>query len=562
MHTTPKHLIERYTRAGWWGNHTISDIFDQSAARHSERVALIDPLNRDTLTDGATQQLTWSALADRVQGLTAAFYAAGLRRDDRVVVQLPNIAELPISYLALLRLGVIVSPVPMQYGPHELRQAIQKLSPSAYVTVSRWKQVRHAARNAPVFAKHCPVLAFGEEPPVDAISLSLESAISVESSRQYTEHLTLSANDIATICWTSGTTGQPKGVPRSHNHWIVSGYSSADTAGVHSADVLLSPFPLVNMASLGGFFLPWLSNGNTLVLHHPFDSRVYLEQLELHRVTYTVAAPAVLNMLLNQPELLDRADLSHLRAIGSGGAPLTEWMVATFQQKYGIYVINVFGSNEGLCLSSGPADLPNPADRARYFPHYGFQGAVWKSRVSAMTHTRIVDMETREEIHTPGTPGELEISGPTVFDGYWESEEDNQNVFSEDGYFRSGDIFEIPSDPQKASYFAFVGRSKDIIVRGGVKISPSEIDSLLAAHPKVAAAAVAGYEDDILGERIGVAVVAKPGETVALDDITDFLRQQGVATFKLPERICSVDALPTNPSGKIMRRSLKVLFEG
>jgi len=561
MRTTPMRLIETYTRAGWWGCRTIMDLFDQSAALHSERIALIDPLNRHNFTDGSAQQLTWSDLADRVKRLTAAFYAAGLRCDDRVVVQLPNIVELPISCLALLRLGVIVSPVPMQYGPHELRQAVEKLSPSAYVTASRFKQAPFAAKHAPVFSKHCPVLAFGEEPTGDVISVSLDCAKSVEPSLEYTEKLTLSADDIATICWTSGTTGQPKGVPRSHNHWIVSGYSSADTAGVNSDDVLLNPFPMVNMASFGGFFLPWLINGNTLVLHHPFDAGVYLEQLESHRVTYTIAAPAVLNMLLNQPELLDRTDLSQLRAIGSGGAPLTEWMVTTFQQKYGIYVINIFGSNEGLCLSSGPADLPSPADRARYFPRYGYKGATWSSRVSTMTRTRIVDTETREEIHTPGTPGELEICGPTVFDGYWESEEENQQVFSEDGYFRTGDIFEIPDDPRKASYFAFVGRSKDIIVRGGVKISPSEIDNLLAAHPKLAAAAAVGYDDDILGERVGIAVVAKAGETVSLDEVTQFLRQQGIATFKLPERMRIVDTLPTNATGKVMRRNLKVLFE-
>lgn len=562
MRTTSKGLIEKYTQAGWWGNRTIPDIFDQSAALNGERIALIDPLNRHTLTDGAAQRLTWSALADRVQGLTAAFHAAGLRQDDRVIVQLPNIAELPISCLALMKLGVIVSPVPMQYGAHELRLAIEKLSPSAYITTSRLKQARHAAINGPVFARHCPVMTFGEEPPVDAIRLSLNQADPCQQSRDYVVQPDVSANDIATICWTSGTTGQPKGVPRSHNHWIASSYSSADTAGVHSGDVLLSPFPMVNMASFGGFFVPWLINGNTLVLHHPFDAGVYLEQLELHRVSYTVAAPAVLNMLLNQPWLLDRTDLSHLRVIGSGGAPLTEWMVAAFQQKYGIHVINVFGSNEGLCLSCGPTDLPDPADRARYFPRYGYKGAVWKSRVSGMTQTRIVDMDTREEILTPCTPGELEISGPTVFDGYWESEEDNLKVFSEDGYFRTGDLFEIPSDPQKSNYFAFVGRSKDIIVRGGVKISPSEIDSLLAAHPKLAAAAVVGYPDDTLGERVGVAVVARPGETVSLEDITEFLRQQGVAIFKLPERICSVDALPMNATGKVMRRDLRIHFEG
>ena len=160
-----------------------------------------------------------------------------------------------------------------------------------------------------------------------------------------------------------------------------------------------------------------------------------------------------------------------------------------------------------------------------------------------------------------GKQGELEIWGASVFDGYYESPETNAEVFTEDGYFKTGDVFEIAGDGDQARFYKFVGRCKDIIVRGGVNISPDEIDNLLAGHPKVAEVAVVGYDDEVMGERVGAAVVAKPDEDVTLEELTDFLRELGLAVFKLPEQLRCVDALPHNATGKVLRRELKDLFD-
>ena len=153
------------------------------------------------------------------------------------------------------------------------------------------------------------------------------------------------------------------------------------------------------------------------------------------------------------------------------------------------------------------------------------------------------------------------IWGATVFDGYYKSPEANAEVFSDDGYFRTGDVFELTGDGEQPQFYKFVGRCKDIIVRGGVNISPDEIDSELAAHPKVAQVCVVGIDDEIMGERIGAAVVPKPGESVTLDDLTGFLRERGVAVFKLPEKLLCVDELPFNATGKIQRRDVKSMFD-
>ena len=559
MKTTPQTLIDQYRANGWWGDEKLCDWLDLAVSTRPRQWALIDQPERAIIAEGSPQRLTFEDLAEKVSALSCQFYAAGLRTNDIVIVHLPNIAELAITYFALDRLGVIISPVPVQYDLFELRHVASEVNPAAYISTSHLKGKAFAETRMPALEGVCPTLCFGQSVR-NATSINLDDRSDHENWRAYTGSLDRSADDILTICWTSGTTGQPKGVPRSHNHWRISALATSSTADFTAEDVMLNPFPLVNMAALGGFLFPWVMCQSTLVLHHPFDLSLFLKQLESERITYTIAAPTILTMLLNQRGLLDQIDLSALRAIGSGGAPLSEWMVSTFQQDYNIIVANIFGSNEGLCMTSSGLDLPDPNERAQYFPRFGLPGRQWNNQVSSMVKTRLVDLETREVISDPGIQAELEISGPSVFDGYWQAETTNREVFSEDGFFRTGDVFEIPLDPDKSDYYRFVGRSKDIIIRGGMKISPDEIDNLLAAHPALTSAAVVGYEDPVLGERIGVAAVPATDAELTLDMITGYLKEQGLAVFKLPERLLVVDALPLNATGKVLRRELKKLF--
>ena len=559
MKTTPQTLIDQYRANGWWGDEKLCDWLDLAVSTRPRQWALIDQPERAIIAEGSPQRLTFEDLAEKVSALSCQFYAAGLRTNDIVIVHLPNIAELAITYFALDRLGVIVSPVPVQYDLFELKHVAGEVNPAAYISTSHLKGEAFAETRMPALEGVCPTLCFGQSVR-NATSINLDDRGDHANWRAYTASLDRSADDILTICWTSGTTGQPKGVPRSHNHWRISALATSSAANFTAEDVMLNPFPLVNMAALGGFLFPWVMCQSTLVLHHPFDLSLFLKQLESEQITYTIAAPTILTMLLNQRDLLDQIDLPALRAIGSGGAPLSEWMVSTFQHDYNIIVANIFGSNEGLCLTSSGVDLPDPNERAQYFPRFGIEGRQWTNEVSSMVQTRLVDLETREVISDPGIEAELEISGPSVFDGYWQAEKTNLEVFSEDGFFRTGDVFEIPLDPDKSDYYHFVGRSKDIIIRGGMKISPDQIDNLLAAHPALTSAAVVGYEDPILGERIGVAAVPSMDTELTLEMITDYLKEQGLAIFKQPERLLIVDALPLNATGKVLRRELKQLF--
>jgi acyl-CoA synthetase (AMP-forming)/AMP-acid ligase II len=321
---------------------------------------------------------------------------------------------------------------------------------------------------------------------------------------------------------------------------------------------------MVNMAGIAGMFLPWLLTGATLIQHHPFDLPVFLGQIATERVTYTLAPPPLLMLLLLKPELMADADISSVRILGSGAAPLSTAMVRGWKDRYGIDVINYFGSNEGVSLVGDPATIPDPDERARFFPRIGAGGYSWPNRVTRGTRTRLVDPDTGEEITEPGRPGELRIAGPTVFAGYLTGGIGSPldlDAFDAAGYFRTGDVFEIATHGGDADprYYRYVDRAKDLVIRGGMNISPVELEALLHLHPAVAEAAVVGYPDPVLGERVCAVVVARPGAAagISLDSVREFLAGRGVAGYKLPDRIELVAALPRNPVGKVLKRDLR-----
>jgi acyl-CoA synthetase (AMP-forming)/AMP-acid ligase II len=293
------------------------------------------------------------------------------------------------------------------------------------------------------------------------------------------------------------------------------------------------------------------------VLHHPLDPAVLLAQIQKEKINYTVAPPALLSVLLMKPEILASTDLSSIENIGSGSAPLSPWMISQWQQKYGIHVINMFGSNEGAALTSGPKEFQDPADRAQYFPRFGVPGYEWCSRIAGQTCSKLVDPSTRAVITESGVAGEMAIKSPGIFPGYYKRPDLTEKVFDDDGYFYTGDLFEIAGDGEKLNRYRFVSRLKNIIVRGGFKISPEEIEGLVTGHPGVAEAAVVGYPDRTLGERVCLVIAPRKGRTVTLEEIVDYLKRQEVAVYKLPEKLLIVAQLPRNPVGKVLTKTLK-----
>lgn len=550
MRTTPQHLATEYRASGAWSEQRIGDLYAACAAAEPARLALVDPPNRLVLDGAAPRRLDWRSLSALVDATMVALADAGLRRDDVLVTQLPNVVEYVAVYLACSRLGVVISPVPMQFRRGELEPLCKLTRARALLTVLAFKGTEHA-RLATTLTDGPRVLVLGRKAPLGTRPFVSEpSSTDAARVRELELAASVHADDIVTICWTSGTEGVPKGVPRSHNHWISGSVSHYDGAQIRRGDRLLNPFPLVNMAALGGCFMSWLRAAGTLLLHHPFELPVFLQQIATEQPEYAIAPPAVLMMLLQNEALLNGVDLSCLRCIGSGSAPLPPVMIKGYKDRYGIEIINNFGSNEGVALCSGPLETPDPESRSRLFPRFGRAELDWPQRIAKITHTRLMDPESGAEIVEPHRPGEMQIRGPVVFDGYFAAPQITARSFTADGWFRTGDLFEIDASGR---YYQFVGRLKQLINRGGVKIAPDEIDAVLAAHPDVAEAAVVGYPDEVLGERICAVVVPKPGRTVTVESLQDHFRARELAVFKWPERVRIVERLPRNPVGKVVR---------
>ncbi|WP_329425704.1 acyl--CoA ligase [Streptosporangium sp. NBC_01495] len=530
LHTQER--IDRYTAGGWWTGDTIDQLLRAQVSARPGALAIADPPNKADLLPGEIKRLTWSELDTEVDRVAGVLRGRGIGPGDVVAVQLPNSVELAVTFLAVVRVGAVVTPFPVQYREYELNQLCALAGAVIFVTSTT------AAARVP---ENIPALTWGAD--LDTASSPPEA-----SGVPYEAH----PADPVTICWTSGTEATPKGVPRCHYDWLAVASTCAAAPGLTEDDVILNPFPMVNMAGIGGVFLPWLKTGSVLVQHHPFDLPTYLGQIAAEGVTYTLAPPALLTMLLQQEAILARTDLTTLTRIGSGSAPLPPPMVKGWQERYGIAIINFFGSNEGVALLSDPVHMPDPEDRARFFPRPDAPGTTWPGTLGA-TRTKLVD-PLGTEIVEAGIPGELCLSGPTVFSGYLPGTA-AADPFDGDGYLMTGDVFEIAGD--QGQYLRYVDRAKDLVIRGGMNIAPAELEALVSGHPAVAEVAVVGYADEVLGERVCVVLVPKPGQTVDLASVVDHLRGRGIASYKLPERLELVEALPRNPLGKILKRELK-----
>lgn len=566
MILVPQEKIDDYTRQGWWGERTLGALFLDQAERLGPSLAVADPPNRAQITGDAPQRWSWQDLLAEVGRYAAFLHSQGLRKDDVLVMQLPNCVEMHALYLACAVLGVVMTPVPVQYRAHELshvvttteaRLAITTARVGTYASAQQWCQ--HAAQ----FSSLQAIWSLGENLPEGCGDLRAALATApvwdAAALRAHMQSIGLTAHDVLTICWTSGTEAQPKGVPRNHNEWLIIGRSVMDAGQMQPGTQMLIPFPFVNMAGVSTSLVAWLMCGGGLHQHHPFDLDVFIEQLRQQAIDYSVAAPAVLNQLLKQPEKLAGVDLSRLKRLGSGGGPLSQWLMEEMYTQFGIEVVNYFGSNEGASMASAPADMPDRSQRAHFFPRVGVPGFEWTLSNSRKISTRLVDLDTGEDITGPGRVGELRFKGPTIFSGYYRSPQLTARAFDAQGYYRTGDLFEIAGERQQ--FYRFAGRHKDIVIRGGMNISSEEIENLLLGHPKVRESAVIGCPDAVLGEKVCAVVVPQPGQTVTLEELVHHLRHvEQVAAFKWPEKLILVEALPRNAVGKVLKRELRERF--
>lgn len=537
-----KSAIHEYTAAGCWGTRTLLDDFREHAARMPDRVAIVDPPDKAMLLGQPPERISYRDLSRAVEGTASALAAAGIEKDDVVLVQLPNCWELAMLYLAIARAGAVISPVPMQWRAKELAYVAGLTRATALVTVDSFHGFGH--------------LAMAKE--IQAVAPALKTLFSYPEIRAMArtepdpglDRVRVEANEVFTICWTSGTEAQSKGCPLSHNNWRCQA-ALASTAGIGPGDTLLTAGPLVNMGALGTVFAPWLLNGGTMVLHHPFDPLLLLKQMVEEKVHYTLLVPAVLNLILKHPAARG-IDLGGLKSITVGSAPPSLWAMEEFEKRWAVAMGNIWGMNEGTGIVSGVSDVPEIARRVDQFPRYGASGFTWSVPLTRFIRTKVVDA-AGAPLAEMDAVGELLYRGPNVMPGYFGRPDLNARAFDAEGFFRTGDLFQVKG-PQ---YLKFFDRVKDIIIRGGHNISAQEVENVLVGHPGIQDVAAVGMKDETLGERTCVFAVPRPGATLTLEGIVEFMKKAGVATYKLPERLEVVAAIPRNPVGKILKSRLR-----
>lgn len=530
----PPALIERYTKAGFWGERTLLDLIDAAAP---ERPAIVDPPDREALVGTPPAALDWGGFRRAVDAIASGLVRAGVRRDDIVMVQLPNVWELLALYFAVARAGGVISPMPMQWRASELRNVKETSGARLAIGVRRFKDAEP--------------LAIAASLGLETLALEDITAMAAgEVDRAALDARRPGANDIFSLCWSSGTEANAKGCPMSHNNWLFQMRLLPNSVSVAEGDRVLAPAPMVNMTGAVAW-ISWLAARGTLLLHHPVDVPLLLRQLMTDDVQFTILVPAILNMILKLPQV-DQIDLSSVRSIATGSAPPSRWSMEEFKRRWNIEICNLWGQTEGTGLIGGPVDVPDFGKRADHFPWWGKEGTQWAPTVEGL-ELKLLGEDGQPRVR-PEEVGELVYRGPNVFAGYFNRPDLAPTSFTEDGFFRTGDFFVVRDE----RHIGFFDRKKDMIIRGGFNISAAEVENLVLTSPLVQDVAAVAVPDEVMGEKTCIFVVPKPQQPVpALADIVEHLKRVGVASYKLPERLEIVETIPRNPVGKILKAQLR-----
>ncbi len=541
-----KESIQKWTESGAWGKRNLIDYFRFHVRKSPDKVCLVDPLNREALLGQKPERLTYAELNRAVDATAEALLAKGLGKDNIILVQLPNCWELAMLYLAIPRMGGLISPMPMQWRSSELEYIAKLTDAAAIITVGTFGNFNHREMAGNVQAKQAGIR---EIILLDEIQEMARGPVTGKL-----EGIDIDPNNVFTLCWSSGTEAEPKGCPLSHNNWIFQSTLCFEMAPIHWGDNLITAGPLVNMASIGTVFIPWIIGGGKMVLHHPFDGGAFVMQLMSEEIHYTLLVPAIVNALLKHP-MVDKFDFSKMRAITIGAAPPSLWSVQELKRRWGIEFANIWGQNEGTANVSGNYDIPDMEMRLDHFLYLG-AGSKWTGKATQMSRNvsmKLVNPAIPEGPKAVGDVGELWYRGPNVIPCYFRRPDLTAKAFDSEGYFNTGDLFQLKDN----DCIGFFERAKDIIIRGGYNISAQEVENMILGHPKVMDAAAVAMPDENLGERTCIYVVPKPGESLTLEEIKAFMTEKGIAVYKIPERLEIIAAIPRNPVGKILKKELR-----
>ncbi|MGC5014302.1 (2,3-dihydroxybenzoyl)adenylate synthase [Streptosporangium sp. DT93] len=551
----PPEFEARYVAEGYWSDRLLGDVL---RGGDPERTALV----------AGDERLTYAELDRRADRTAAGFARLGIRRGDRVVVQLPNTSSFIVVFLALVRIGaapVLALPahrsseigylcelsearayvIPDVHGGFDHRELARSL-PVEHVVVDGDAQefLALADLDADPVTEADPVTDAGPvteaDPGADAgvaSGVASEAGLTAGSGGASVSCERPDPADVGVFLLSGGTTGLPKLIPRTHRDYVYNLEASAEVCGFTSETVYLVVLPVAhNFALACPGVLGVFARGGTVVLAPSGSPDEAFPLIERERVTICAMVPPIALLWLEAVSW-STEDLSSLELLQVGGAKFAAERAAQVPDVLGCAVQQVLGMAEGLLNYTRLDDPGELVDTTQGRP------------LSPADEIRVVDSEGADV--APGEIGELLTRGPYTLRGYYRAPEHNARSFTPDGFYRTGDLVRrLPS-----GHLVVEGRAKDQINRGGDKISAEELENHLLAHPAVHDAAVVGIPDAAMGERTCAFLIVR-GQAPTLREIKAFLRERGVAAYKWPDRVQPVEAFPRTPVGKVSKKDL------
>jgi acyl-CoA synthetase (AMP-forming)/AMP-acid ligase II len=524
--TTPERR-RAYEAAGLWDGTTLAGRVADHAAASPDALAVVDARGR----------YPYGSLASDAAAVATAMRSRGVAAGDVVSIQLPNRYETVVAAVAAQSLGAVINPLLPNYRQHELVNVFRTAPPRLVFTPGEYRGFDHRGLvGAVVAASGAPApvhVVVGDSPGPGQVAF--ESLLSGGDGGA-DDLAAGAASDVSELIFTSGTEARPKAIMHTEQNANFSVRVAWDDLGVGPGDVVWMPSPLGHSTGFNYGLRFALYHGLPLVLQDRWSGSDAADLVAAERCSYTLAATTFLQDLVEEAGRRG-VTLDSLRLFGCGGAPVPPRLVDSAAAA-GVQVLRLYGSTEVLV---GTWNRPGSGERQRR-----------ETDGRPMSHVEIAIVGDDDQPVGPGEPGELLVRGPNTCVGYYADPERTAATFLPDGWVRSGDVLVRDTN----DYVTVVARKKEIIIRGGLNIAPREIEDLLGGFAEVERAAVIGLPDDRLGERMCACVVLRPGTSLSFDDMVARLRDAGLATYKLPERLEVLDALPATASGKVQKHEL------
>ncbi|MBI4463802.1 MAG: AMP-binding protein [Acidobacteria bacterium] len=534
----PADFGQRYVREGHWQAKTLGDLLQDSARSFGSRPAVVD----------GARHLSYAELDQLSNRLALHLLDRGFQPRDVVLIQLPNVWEFVPIFFALLKIGVL--PV-MCLPPHrhtELCFFARLTGAAGYFLAPEFRGFNYLAMARELqpevpSLKYLVALGDGSEPGVSYLDPWLREPIETRFPPDYLTRYRPDPFDVALFLLSGGTTGIPKLIPRTHTDYRHNGQWCAQAVNWDSNAVLLVVIPAAhNFPLIAPGLVGAVTVGARVAMCPSTDPEQIFQVIQQQKATTLAVSPALLITVLNSPHR-SKYDLSSLRLVLAGGQKmLAELADRTWAAWPQATPVQVFGMAEGLVNMTHPDDPPEVIRETQGRP------------VSPVDEIKIVDDEGREV--PPGEVGELVTRGPYTIRGYYKAEEHNRTAFTSDGFYRTGDMVRL----HPSGNLVVEGRKKDMINRGGEKISAEEVENLILSHDGVLNAAVVAMPDPVMGEKSCAFVIPRPGRTMTLEELTKFLLGKKIAKFKLPERLEVVESFPLTGVGKISKKDLRQII--